>query len=72
MHDYIFMRLSIAFAVLTLLLCQVCVTQYITPLGNFPILPYDTTQGANTSYAFYFNTDTDIEANAWVQVVFPM
>lgn len=53
-------------------MCQVCVGQYITPLGNFPILPYDTTQGANTSYSFYFNTDTDIEASARVQVIFPM
>lgn len=56
---------------LVLLLCSACWAQYVTPTGKFSILPYDTSQGAVTSYAFFFNTDTDITDNAWVRVVFP-
>jgi hypothetical protein len=55
----------------TLLLYHICVGQAVTPVGKFPILPYDTTQGAITSYAFYFSSDTDITDNASVQVIFP-
>lgn len=56
---------------IVLLLCYGCWAQNITPNGKFPILPYDTSQGAVTSYAFYFNSDTDITDSASVRVVFP-
>jgi hypothetical protein len=67
----LFMTNIITRLAIVLLLCYGCWTQNVTPTGKFPILPYDTSQGAVTSYAFYFNSDTDIASSASVRVVFP-
>lgn len=65
------MKYSIIKVIIAVMLCLVCKGQLVTPLGNYPILPYDPTQGAVTNYAFFFNSDTDITDNAWVKVIFP-
>lgn len=70
-HILFFMTNIIIKVIVVVLLLALCQGQYVTPLGRYPILPYDPTQGAVTNYGFYFHSDTDITDNAWVKVVFP-